>query len=246
VVTDKLLRLPDSRSDDVVAEIQKFWTLKDKFNRYGFSHKRGILLWGPPGSGKTCTISIVMNEMVDAGGIVVLGNDVAPSALAYMLGRLREVEPNRPCVVVLEDIDTIIQVFGESQVLSLLDGESQIANVVYLATTNYPERLDGRIVNRPSRFDRIVKIDTPNKAARLMYLESRDLEIDKEELNRWAEETDGFSIAHLRELIVGVLVLGSTFDVELRRLRTMAKTPKSDEPRSRAGFGVGKAKDEYE
>jgi len=224
IVTDSLLRLPDSKSDEVVAEVQRFWTLKSTFKKYGFAHKRGFLLWGPPGSGKSSTIAIITSDMVKRGGIVVIAEN--PGVLAMGLGQLRSVEPERPVVVIMEDIDTIIRNYGESTVLSVLDGEAQIDNVVYIATTNYPENLDGRVTNRPSRFDKIVKIDTPNAAAREMYLKTKidNLVIDGINL---VKETEGLSIAHLRELIVSVKCLETPVTEVLKRLQRMKVLPKS-------------------
>lgn len=236
VVTDSLLRLPDSKSDQVIAEIESFWTKREIFAKFGFSHKRGFLLWGPAGSGKTSTISFVMQQMVKSGGVVFLG-DCGPGILAGAIKQFRQIEEHRPVVVVLEDIDTLIQTYGESEVLSILDGESSISNVVFLATTNYPENLDGRVVNRPSRFDRVVKIGMPNQEARVAYLKSRNLGIEDSEIEKWASMTDGFSIAHLKEVVVGVMCFGNVLEDEVKRLRAMAKTPKSDFGGKRSGFG---------
>lgn len=237
VVTDTLLRLPDSKSDEVIAEVERFWTLKSKFKKYGFTHKRGFLLWGPPGSGKTSTLAFIMNEMVKKGGIVILG-DCRPDTLGGMLCELRQIEPERPVVVVLEDIDTIIGRYGESRVLSILDGESSIDNVVFLATTNYPEDLDGRVVNRPSRFDRVVKIGLPSFEARLTYIRSRLTELSDKEIQHWADITKDFSIAHIKELIVSVCCFGNKIEDATARLRKMKHHPKSSDGET-VGFTRG-------
>jgi hypothetical protein len=234
LTTDSLLRLPDSKSDAVIAEIERFWTLKEKFQQFGFVHKRGFLLYGPPGSGKTSTVAVVNQNMVAAGGVVLIPT-VPPDVLAPMLSSLRQVEPHRPLVVVFEDIDDHIRRYGEAEMLSLLDGESSIDNVVYIATTNYPENLAGRVVNRPSRFDKVIKIGMPNAGAREMYLKSRGL--SQETVDAWVPLTDGFSIAHLKELVVGVEVLGEPLDDVVKRLRRMAVTPSSDGDKSSVGFG---------
>ena len=232
IVTDQLLRLPDSKSDMVISEIEKFWTLKETYSNFGFVHKRGFLLWGPPGSGKTSTTAMAIKQMVDKGGTVFL-MDVHPTHMANALAEFRQVEPDRPCVVVLEDIDTIISQYGEPEVLALLDGESSIDNVVFLATTNYPEELDGRIVNRPSRFDRIVMIGMPNREARKLYLESR--KIPSAEVDQWVDLTDDFSIAHMKELIVGVKCLGQPLAEVAERLRKMFQ--KVSSAGGKMGFG---------
>lgn len=233
LVTDKLLRLPDSRSEEVIAEIEKFWTLRGRFKDFGFAHKRGFLLWGPPGSGKTSTVSIVINDMVKMGGTVFLGGH--PQLLAKALANFRAIEPNRPLVVVWEDIDTVINTFGESSVLSILDGEAQVENVVFIATTNYPEHLDGRIVNRPSRFDKIVKIGMPNAAAREMYLRSKLDTVVKDGIDLVAK-TEGMSIAHIKELIIAVYCQGNSVNDTIDRLSRMKVKPRSDNEGGPLGF----------
>lgn len=246
VITDDLLRLPDSKSDEVIEEVEIFWTLKHLFDKYGFSHKRGFLLWGPPGSGKTCTIAQIIDKMVKAGGIVLLADH--PNSLSNMLSKFRQIEPDRPLVVIWEDIDTIIDNYGESEVLSVLDGESQVDNVVFIATTNYPEKLDGRIVNRPSRFDRIVKIDMPNEGARRMYLEAKvgkNLIVMEEDDKGQTiavdlvAQTKGLSIAHLRELIIGVYCQKNKALAVIKRLQAMRVKPKSGFESESNGIGLG-------
>lgn len=247
VVTDELIRLPDSKSDMIIDEFYKFWEVGDRFKKYGFVHKRGYLLWGPPGSGKTATVTFIMKDMVARGGMVILG-DTNPNLVSSALAVVRQIEKDRPVVVVLEDIDTIIQQYGEAKVLSLLDGENSIDKVVFLATTNYPEQLDGRIVNRPSRFDRVVKIDTPNEASRRLYFTKRAFDLNADQIETWVAETDGFSIAHLKSLIQGVLCFGRSFEYELKRLKAMNKRKEGRFHESHVGFGTARTypEDSYE
>ncbi len=169
---DELMRLPDSASENIFHNIESFWTKEAHFREFGFLWKRGILLWGPAGSGKTSTLQLMSESIVKRGGIAVYVSN--PSITAQGLAIFRRIEPKRPCVVMLEDLDAMIANHGEHDVLALLDGELQIDNVAFVATTNYPERLDKRIVNRPSRFDIVKLIGMPNAEARKMYLEHKN------------------------------------------------------------------------
>jgi SpoVK/Ycf46/Vps4 family AAA+-type ATPase len=219
--------LPDSSSDHVLLSIQKFWESEAKFRRFGQIFKRGVLLWGPPGSGKTVSVLLLVEDLIQRGGIVVTAAD--PELTAKALSKLRQIEPKRNVICILEDIDELTDRYGEANLLSLLDGEEQIDNVVYLATTNYPERLDARLVNRPSRFDEVIKIGMPSAMARRMYIRSRlqVADLADADLQQWVEGTDGLSIAHIRELIAAVFCLGRDYAETLDRLRAMKKAPKS-------------------
>jgi AAA+ superfamily predicted ATPase len=220
---DKLLVLPDSKAERVLASIDNFWSREDKFREHGFLWKRGIMLWGPPGSGKTVLTQQLSKQIIDRGGISIYLSD--PAFTAEGLRVLRLIESNRPVVVMIEDIDAIVEKRGESQLLALLDGELQIDNVVFVATTNYPERLDRRLVNRPSRFDEIIKIDMPSEEARKVYITHkvpRLLEPSAEaELKTWVEGTKKLSIAHIREVIISVECLGNELAPTLKRIIKM-------------------------
>lgn len=208
--TDDLVELPDSESAKILSEIRQFKTLRESFREHGFLYKRGILMYGPPGSGKTCTLQLLLKMLVDEhDSIAVLVE--TPHVAATCLQSLRRIEPERQIVAILEDLDALCERYGESEYLALLDGESQIDNVVYVATTNYPERLDRRFVDRPSRFDTIREIGMPTDAARRTYLEKKVPELKPHGISEYVNMSKGYSIAHLRELII----LTRCFDVPL-------------------------------
>lgn len=231
IITDDLIVLPDTASERVLEALKVFWDSKEKFKAKGQIFKRGVMLWGPPGSGKTATLMLLTHDIVKRGGIVVLPGN--PQITTRALEEIRRIEPDRPLICVLEDIDETIERFSEHEILALLDGETQIDNVVFVATTNYPERLDKRIVNRPSRFDEIIKIDMPSPEARAVYLRARlsEIELSPVQLATWVSESAGLSIAHLKELVVAVFCLGREYAETLRRLKTMSNTIKSDSGR---------------
>lgn len=199
--TDSLVALPDSESEKVLEEIAQFKKLRPKFQRHGFLYKRGIFLWGPPGSGKTCTLQQILRMLMQEHDSIAVMVD-NPHVGTQCLQKLRQIEPLRQVVAVLEDLDALVAQYGETPYLSLLDGESQVDNIVYVATSNYPEKLDRRFLDRPSRFDTLRYIGMPTPAARRAYLQAKVPELTQIELQDYVKHTDKYSIAHLRELIV--------------------------------------------
>jgi len=238
VSTDNLFQLPDSASQDVIKEIIKFRNLKDNFKKYGYLHKRGILLWGPPGSGKTATVNLLSNLIINEENGIALFID-HPGAASQCLQLVRRIEPNRPIVAIFEDIDALVERYGENEYLSLLDGEAQVDNIVFVATTNYPERLDKRFVDRPSRFDTIKYVGMPNEAARRFYLLNKLSALPKSTVEKFVQESEGFSIAHLRELIILTQCFEFRVDDAIKRLRVMQTKPNSASSPDKPNFGFG-------
>ena len=225
VKTDKLLRFPDSNIGDILKHVEHFWSVKDKYeSEGGFLYKRGILVHGPAGGGKTALMMLLMKDLIDKGGIVLLGD--YPRLDSKALVMIRDVEPETPIITIYEDIDEIIRYYGDKALTELLDGESNVDNVLYLATTNYPERLPPRIINRPSRFDIIHYVGMPNAASRKMFLQEKT-NLSPSELETWVAKTDKLSISHLKELIISVKILGHSLDESIVKLKNMKRPPSS-------------------
>jgi hypothetical protein len=223
LVHDDLLQMPDSVSDQVIHSIQKFWNSQDEFVKRKQLFKRGILCYGPQGSGKTATLLLLAEDLISRGGIVFVPHRSSAS-LIMSIRAIRYIETDRPIIVLLEDVDEILKGESEYNILSLLDGEYQFNNVVYLATTNHPERLGPRFTNRPSRFDELIEVGLPTEKDRRFYLENKLLPVDQMGINveSWVRDTEGFSVAHLRELMVAVTCLKRDYAETLGRLKVMA------------------------
>jgi ATPase family protein associated with various cellular activities (AAA) len=235
VKTEGLLKFPHSNSEKILGEIEKFWDRRPMFREYGLVHKRGILLWGPPGSGKSSTIALIVADVVRRGGVAIKFD--SPGTFIMGMRLLREVQPDTPVVVLMEDLDTTIKHYSESDILNILDGVEMVDRVVFLASTNYPEMLGPRIVNRPSRFDKRFKIGHPTPASRLMYFEHLLGARAKEyPVAQWISDTEGMSLAHLKELFVAVVILGDEYKEALATLRSMKENISSDSERQRMGL----------
>lgn len=228
--TDALIELPDSKSEQIIAEVTHFTTLREAFTARGLLFKRGVLLWGPPGSGKTSTLHLLMRLIVNRlGGIALLIDN--PHLAAQALQLVRKVEPERQIIAIMEDIDGLVQQHGVSEYLALLDGESQIDNVVFVATTNYPERLDKRFVDRPSRFDTVEYVGMPSDDARRCYLRHKEPNLPDATIEDMVAVSDGLSIAHLRELIILTQCFGRSIEDAAKRLTASKhRAPSSERP----------------
>lgn len=234
---DNWLMFPDSIMNDILKEISTFWKKSDLFEKYGFLHKRGYMFYGPQGSGKSILVQQILHGLIGEEQGIVLNGNTAPQLLIKAIEIVRQIEPSRRIVCLFEDIDAIISRFGEEQLLSFLDGESNTDHVLNIATTNYPERLDPRIVNRPRRFDRVIKIDMPSALMRKMYLQEK-LKIESvEDLEKFVTETNGFSFAGLAELVISIKCFDKSFDDAVILLRgLMSKKKSSSEFQGNLGF----------
>ena len=218
---DELLTMPDGLTDQILIEIQDFLNKADKYKFYNFLHRRGYMFYGPHGSGKSSLVQQILKKIVDQDGIVLLCD--RPHMLELGLVDLRKVEPDRFIVCLFEDLEALIREWGEKTILAILDGESQVNKVLNIATTNYPEMLDPRIVGRPRRFDRVIRIDWPCAATRGYYFEHK-LKIDKAELDVWVSKTDKFSFAACAELVISVKCLGKDLDETVAILRKLMES----------------------
>src|SRR5262249_50595212 len=111
-----------------------------------------------------------------------------------------------PCLLILEDLDALIKPTNRSFLLNELDGFAENTGLCVLATTNFPERLDASILDRPSRFDRKYQFDLPGELERFAYLklwneqQAEELRLTEPGLRTLVELSNGFSFAYLKEL----------------------------------------------
>ncbi len=185
------------------------------FQRLGVDPPKGVLLHGPPGTGKTRLARAVANES-DAQFFLINGPEIMGSAYGESESRLREVfaEATKaaPSIVFIDEIDSIApkrgQVSGEAekrlvaQLLTLMDGLEARANLVVIAATNRPEALD-EALRRPGRFDREIVVGVPDERGRreILGIHARGMPLgDKVDLDELARTTFGFVGADLAAL----------------------------------------------
>ncbi len=185
------------------------------FTRLGVDPPKGVLLHGPPGTGKTRLAQAVANES-DAEFFTINGPEIMGSGYGESEKKLREVfeEATRvaPSIIFIDEIDSIApkrtQVPGEAekrlvaQLLTLMDGLEARSNLVVIAATNRPDAMD-EALRRPGRFDREIVIGVPDEKGRreILAIHTRGMPLgDKVNLDELSKTTHGFVGADIAAL----------------------------------------------
>ncbi len=185
------------------------------FTRLGVDPPKGVLLHGPPGTGKTRLAQAVANES-DANFFAINGPEIMGSGYGESEKALRQVfeeaAKSAPAIVFIDEIDSIApkrdRVPGEAekrlvaQLLTLMDGLEARSNLVVIAATNRPDAID-EALRRPGRFDREIVIGVPDESGRreILGIHTRGMPLgDKVDLRELAKATYGFVGADIAAL----------------------------------------------
>jgi hypothetical protein len=197
------LMLPERLRERVDAEIVRFFG-DDAAALYAslrVPYRRGVLMHGPPGNGKTSLIRHIGARLPRVPGFIL-----RPSAgfdTDDLSAVIRRWTTQAPGILVIEDLDWLLKEVEVSTFLNLIDGVDSAATggLLLLATTNHPEKLDPAINNRPGRFDVVIEVPPPDEPLRLAYLRRHLPEASGAALRRVAADADGLAFAHLQEIV---------------------------------------------
>ena len=194
----------------------------ESFEKFGIQPPKGVLLTGPPGTGKTMLAKAVASH-TNATFLGLVGSELAQKYIGEGGRMVRELfslaRKKSPCIIFIDEIDAIGSKRLDSstsgdrevqrtlmQLLSELDGFNSLDNVKVIAATNRPELLDKALL-RPGRFDRIVEIPLPNLEGReaIFNVHARKMPLDKNvDFSKLSIITEGYSGAEIKAITIDV------------------------------------------
>jgi SpoVK/Ycf46/Vps4 family AAA+-type ATPase len=198
------LFLPESIKNDLKGLVEGFLSSKDFYHKNNIPWKRGVLLYGKPGNGKTSIIRTIMS-MYNFKPVTIVpeaNNEAIREAFSYA-------EDQSPSLLYFEDLDSLFEKGVDiSSFLNLMDGISAKNGLLVIATANEVKKLKANITDRPSRFDRKFEIPLPDQEMSYIYLKrwfGSLISVKKiRELAKYSEKYE-FSYAYLKELYISAM-----------------------------------------
>jgi len=198
-----------------IDDVTGFFDNREIYATYGVPWKRGIILHGLPGNGKTISIKAAINTLYarpdHVSALYVKSFKTNCYTLQHSIRSIFEkARESAPCLLVFEDLDSLVTDEVRSYFLNEVDGLESNDGILMIGSTNHLEKLDPAISKRPSRFDRKYQYRLPGPSERVSYaqywqkklLAGKAVEFPEELCDIIAQMTDGFSFAYLKELFV--------------------------------------------
>lgn len=230
--------------DAIYSSIDEFFAENQEFYRkYNIPHKRGIMLYGEPGNGKTTLVKSLVGTINSPVVYWQVNEFTNSSSMKEVFDAASNIAP---VVLVIEDLDSLPS-STRSTFLNTLDGATTKEGIFLIGTTNYPDRVDKALINRVGRFDRTYEIKLPNAELRLEYLQVRGMGdfISEEKMNEIVAYTESYSFVQLSEIFRKVASdvykgeepnITETIDALSENNRKSAKNEWSTAKSKRVGF----------
>lgn len=234
------LILPCTLKRELQDDFAQFFQSRSVYERYRVPWKRGVLFLGPPGNGKTHAVKALINQLRQPCLYVKSFKARYSTPEENMRRVFKRARNTTPCLLILEDLDSLIDDKNRAFFLNEMDGFAANTGIMVIATTNHPERLDPALLERPSRFDRKYTFGLPAPTERHTYLArwneemEPDLRLAPQALEQVVTLTEDYSFAYLKELCVSSIMrwiaspeagtMGSVMAAQARLLRQQMQT----------------------
>ncbi|WP_339215773.1 ATP-binding protein [Ornithinibacillus sp. FSL M8-0202] len=196
--------LEESLKADIFRSIDEFFHNSGQFfKQYNIPYKRGILLYGSPGNGKTTLVKSIAGSV----SAPIVYWQITEYTSSYSIREIfSKVLRLAPMVLVIEDIDSM-PTEARSVFLNTLDGATTKEGIFLIGTTNYPEKIDPALINRAGRFDRAYEIKQPDEVLRREYIVNKKgigEFLTNSAIEELVQKTKGLSISQLNEIYMSI------------------------------------------
>lgn len=203
-------------------DLKNFLQGEEIHRKLGIIYKRGVLLYGAPGCGKTTFLREFIKNEAPKDSVTIFfelmpSNDLIATMKASLGDRLK--------ILVFEELCAVVENSRIERVLDFLDGEKSLDKCVIFGTTNYPEKLPGNIVDRPSRFSKCYKFKEPNDKERKVLM---DYYLMRSATETEIEITRGMSTAALKEICILSHINGMSVEDAAKMLKAHSELVKND------------------
>lgn len=254
--------LSPAMKQNLIDDVQGFFDNQELYAQFAVPWKRGVILHGVPGNGKTVSIKALMASLYSRDdpipSLYVKSFETNCQTEQYAIRQIfQQARSMAPCLLIFEDLDSLVNDDIRSYFLNEVDGLESNDGILMIGSTNHLDKLDPAISKRPSRFDRKYHFKIPGEEERRLYteywrkklLKNKTVEFPEELCGVIAKLSEGFSFAYLKELFVMALLSlvrgfkGDEFEIVEREEaagKPVSETPMPD------GEKKDKKKDEEE
>jgi transitional endoplasmic reticulum ATPase len=233
---------PDMKKN-LIEDVQGFFDNQSIYKEFSVPWKRGVILHGVPGNGKTVSIKALMNALAERPdeipSLYVKSFETKCNTAQYSIRSIFTMARSMaPCLLIFEDLDSLVNDDIRSYFLNEVDGLESNDGILMIGSTNHLDKLDPAISKRPSRFDRKYHFKIPSEQERRGYalywrnklLKNNTVDFPEDVADIIALLTEGFSFAYMKELFVMALlslVRGTKISDDFEIVDTPVPSPKT-------------------
>jgi SpoVK/Ycf46/Vps4 family AAA+-type ATPase len=199
-------------------DFNKFLSLEEKYKKAGMEFNRAILLHGHPGCGKKYLAKRLAKNF---DGITLYADE--PEDLRRTISLLKTNNINVKILVIIEEIGVLLEKSGVSSVMDIFKSKENYDGIYVLATTNFEEKVDEYLSNRPGVFEEKILIDYPDEEDRLKYIshliKSFEIDVDKKKILKISKDTKNLSLGHIKNFVESVFLYDYHYEDKLEDIK---------------------------
>ena len=217
----------DPKHQKVIDHIQQFWEQKEVYTKYKLTYKRGILMYGPHGSGKSTILKHICDNFIKQNGLaLIVDNSITNQIRLFksFIENAKKIEPERKFTIIIEEVEEILY-NRERDFLDLMDGIEKMDNILYIFSTNHIEKIPARFLNRPGRIDMECFVGYPEAQIRKDFIKHLCKELDKpileKDLNKLTKHTNNLSMAQIKEAFIRINIFNFPYDEVIKDMKKL-------------------------